>query len=87
MQAWMHKNTFINLKSAEKNLQFGPKKCKTMLVGKNCANVVQSDIFVDNWKIEYEDIPDTAETKLVETFCGQIPMMKTEEQKYLGFVL
>ena len=80
-------NTFINVKSAEKTLQFGPKKCKSMLVGKNCANIVQSDIFVDNWKIEYEDIPDSAETKLVETFCGQIAMQRTEEQKYLGFVL
>ena len=27
-------NTFINLKTAEKTLQFGPTKCKTMLVGR-----------------------------------------------------
>jgi hypothetical protein len=28
-------NSFIYLKTAEKTLQFGPTKCKTMLVGKN----------------------------------------------------
>ena len=26
-------NTFINVKTEEKMLQFGPKKCKSMLVG------------------------------------------------------
>ena len=31
-------NSFINLKTAEKTLQFGPTKCKTMLVGKNLKN-------------------------------------------------
>ena len=27
------------------------------------------------------------QTEIVETFCGQIPMAQTDEQKYLGFVL
>ena len=28
-------NAFINLKTSEKTLQFGPTKCKTMLIGKD----------------------------------------------------
>ena len=27
-------NMFLNVKTAEKSLQFGPTKCKSMLVGK-----------------------------------------------------
>ena len=28
-------NVFLNVKTAEKGLKFGPTKCKTMLIGKN----------------------------------------------------
>ena len=33
-------NAFFNVKTAEKSLQFGVKKCKTMLIGKNLENVL-----------------------------------------------
>ena len=36
-------NAFLNVKSAEKTLQFGPTKCKTMLIGKNTENVIDSN--------------------------------------------
>ena len=36
-------NTFMNVKTAEKSLQFGPKKCKAMLVGKG-QQIVNSDL-------------------------------------------
>ena len=32
-------NSFMNVKTAEKSLQFGASKCKSMLVGKNKENV------------------------------------------------
>ena len=32
-------NSFINVKTAEKGLQFGVKKCTTMLIGKNKEHV------------------------------------------------
>ena len=34
-------NAVINVKTAEKRLQFGVSKCKSMLVGKNCEAVVK----------------------------------------------
>ena len=35
-------NALINVKTAEKQLQFGVKKCKTMLVGKNTENCLSN---------------------------------------------
>ena len=48
-------NALINVKTAEKRLQFGIKKCKTMLVGKNTENCLKSKLEVDSWKAEYKD--------------------------------
>ena len=39
-------NTFMNVKTAEKTLQFGPTKCKSMLVGKG-HQLLDSDLHVD----------------------------------------
>ena len=48
-------NAFINIKTAEKTLQFGPTKCKSMLVGKDTGNTLNSSLVVDNWKVEYKE--------------------------------
>ena len=49
-------NAFINAKTAEKTLQFGPTKCKSMLVGKNTVNVIDNELLVENRvKGEYVD--------------------------------
>ena len=53
MQAQML-NAFINVKTAEKRLQFGTKKCKSMLVGKNTENIIKTELLVDNWTISYD---------------------------------
>ena len=57
-------NAFINLKTAEKTLQFGPTKCKTMLIGKDLKNVIYSDIMVDKWTIKYQENIQTGEAEL-----------------------
>ena len=80
-------NTFLNLKTAEKYLQFGVSKCKFMIIGKNVKNVTTSSLMVDKWSVEYEENSLTGETELVEQFCGQTDIEKTSEHKYLGFVL
>jgi hypothetical protein len=80
-------NSFINLKTAEKTLQFGPTKCKTMLVGKNLKNVINSGLFVDKWSVNYEENIQTGEAELVESYTGQTEIENVMEQKYLGFVL
>ena len=45
-------NAFINVKTAEKTLQFGPSKCKSMLIGKQLEDIHNSDIQVDSWRVE-----------------------------------
>ena len=77
-------NAFINIKSAEKTLQFGQKKCKTMLVGKNSEEIISNELLVDDWIVDYTENKETGETEIVETFNGQVPMSKTGEQKYLS---
>ena len=37
-------NSFMNVKTAEKSLQFGASKCKSMLIGKNKDNVLNSNL-------------------------------------------
>ena len=48
-------NSYINVKTAEKTLKFGPSKCKSMLVGKDIKNVVNSELQVDSWVVDYKD--------------------------------
>ena len=79
-------NVFLNSKTAEKCLQFGATKCKTMLIGKSTENIINTKLFVDKWEVIYEE-SDTGEEVLVETYVGQVPIEEVEEQRYLGFVL
>ena len=75
-------NTFINLKTAEKGLQFGPTKCKTMLIGKNVKNVISSCLEVDEWTTEYKENLQTGEADLCEQYKGQTEIQYTTEHKY-----
>ena len=78
-------NAFFNLKSAEKSLQFGPKKCKKMFVGKNCDIDLSGDLFVDFWKVTYSESKSSNEPVLNETYEGQVKMDEVHEWDYLGF--
>ena len=80
-------NAFMNVKTAEKCLQFGVKKCKSMLVGKNIENIIDSTLYVDKWTVEHEENLETGDTDLVETYSGQVEIGKCQEQKYLWFIL
>ena len=80
-------NALINIQTADKGLQFGVDKCKSMLVGKDLENTLYSDLTVDKWNVTHKDDPETGVNELVETYVGQTPILRTEEQKYLGFVL
>ena len=75
-------NVVINVKTAEKILQFGVTKCMSMLVGKNCEDVVNSDIVVDNWNVKHQDNPENSDNDLVEEYGGKFAIEKTEHQKY-----
>ena len=80
-------NAFVNAKTAEKTLRFGPSKCKSMIVGKDTKNFINNELLVDSWEVSYTNNSDTGEDDLKEKFVGEIPIGKTEEKKYLGFVL
>ena len=80
-------NVFINLKTAEKTLQFGVAKCKSMLISKDCDSVFSSDIMVDKWEVKYEENPMTGDLCLNENFSGQTKIEQTDKQMYLGFVI
>ena len=80
-------NEIINLKSAEKGLQFGPSKCKTIFVGKQHEMFLDNDLYVDKWEVDFEENIETNEEKLIETYVGQTKIGKTISQKYLGFVI
>lgn len=79
-------NAFLNIKTAEKGLQFGVKKCKSMLIAKNTENILNSSLCVDKWNVEHRVEP-SGDTTLVESYGGQVEIEKCSEQKYLGFIL
>ena len=80
-------NAVLNVKSAEKQLQLGVTKCKSMLISKDRVNVPNNDLMVDCWKVKYKDNPSTGSYEMVETYEGMECIGKTEKQKYLGFFL
>ena len=65
-------NVFMNVKTAEKSLQFGASKCKSMLIGKHKENVINSNILVDEWIVKHEENKTTGDSDLVETYGGLI---------------
>ena len=75
-------NSFMNVKTADKYLQFGQDKCKAMLVGKRTSSFHTPVLQVDTWKTKYLE-----DGKLVEEFKGKKPMEITTEFTYLGVQL
>ena len=75
-------NAFLNIKTAEKTLQFGIKKCKFMMVGKDTKNIMKNNLMVDEWKVNYSETGN-----IVEKYSGQTLIEQTEHQKYLGFII
>ena len=75
-------NAFINVKSAEKKLQFGANKCNTLTIyNKNVINE-ETDLLIDYWSEKHDK-----EDHLIEAFEGKIKMKKGSEQKYLGYII
>ena len=60
-------NTVLNVKTADKRLQFGIKKYKSMLVSKNPENVLNSNLMVDEWDVKHVYNPDTDNYDICET--------------------
>ena len=83
-------NTILKIKTAEKRLQFGVGKCKTMLINKKKSAKTELNIgalTVDMWSVNYTHNTVTGKNTLVEKYDGQVEMEHTNTHKYLGFVL
>ena len=75
-------NAYINVKTAEKKLQFGPDKCNTLNIAHKKAGLVNSELYIDYWSEKHEKTD-----QLIEKFEGKIKMKNFSEQNYLGFIL
>ena len=76
-------NSYINVKTADKDLQFGVEKCKVMVVSKMKPYLFQRpDLTVDTWKINHK--PDG---EIEEEFEGKVPINEEDALMYLGFML
>ena len=80
-------NAFLNVKTAEKGLQYGIKKCKTMVIGKNQEKIINSKLSFDQWTVEHVEDKNTGDTELVEQYAGQVEIGSCTEQRYLGFTI
>ena len=80
-------NAFINVRTAEKTLQFGPSKCKYMIVGKCAKFTKQENLQVDHWITKHTTNKVTGEQDLEESYEGKIDIERADEYKYLGFVV
>ena len=58
-----------------------------MLVGKNVKNVINSNLMFDKWKLNYSENINSGEAETNEIYLGLTEIEKTNEQKYLGFIL
>ena len=76
-------NAHINIKTAEKTLQFGIKKCKSMLVGKSKDNIINNSLQIDNWVVDHVEDTVTGEAVLVEQYVGKVKIDHVDEYKYL----
>ena len=72
-------NSYLNVKTADKYLQFGQDKCKAMVVGKRVETFHIPNLTVDTWKTSH-----TKDGKLLETFSGKKPIENKNELTYLG---
>ena len=80
-------NAIINVKTAEKRLQFGVSKCKSMIVGKNLSNIINTKLSIDQWDVKHVENGQSGDSILTETYQGRVDMEQTDQAKYLGLIL
>ena len=59
-------NVYINMKTAEKKLQFGPDKCHTLKIAQKKSVSVNSELYIDYWSEKHYKTD-----QLIETFEGK----------------
>ena len=67
-------NGFVNVKTSDKELQFGIEKCNFMVVSKKKnQRYIQLNLCVDSWKLKHKE-----DNTFEEDYAGKVPM---EEKK------
>ena len=72
-------NSYLNVKSADKYLQFGLDKCKAMVVGKRIESFHAPKLMVDTWETSHGE-----DGEFIEKFGGKKPMENVQHLTYLG---
>ena len=76
-------NGFVNVKTADKDLQFGSDKCNDMIISKvKTEPLLIPELFVDSWKLDHIENGD-----IKEEFMGKVRMEEKESLMYLGYML
>ena len=76
-------NAFVNVKAADKDLQFENEKCKSKIVSKRNPYSFQTPaLCVDSWKIVHKEHGD-----IKETYTGKEIMQNEDSLMYLGHVI
>ena len=78
-------NAFLNVKTADKYLQFGPDKCKTMVIGSTKItnnDFIHTQLKVDTWEVTYDN-----EENIIENLKEKTVMEDVNELLYLGVVI
>ena len=75
-------NSFINVKSNQKKLQFGESKCHKIHIGKNKA--VCPDISIDKWKTKQIDTIEIDKPSVEDEHDGLHLIEEANQEKYLG---
>ena len=76
-------NAFVDVKTSDKDLQFGSDKCSYMVVSKvKPESFHKSELFVDKWILNH-----TEDGQMKEDFIGKVPMNEESSFVYLGHML
>ena len=80
-------NSYINVKTNSKKLQFGVEKCKKIHVGKTCDDFKCQKLFVDNWEEVEVRNEDLASISTEDQYLGEEEIEEKKEERYLGDII
>ena len=76
-------NSYVNVKAADKELQFGQEKCKTMVISKvPPQHFYNPKLTIDTWELTHESNGD-----MKEEYIGKAEIKEEVTLMYLGFML
>ena len=76
-------NSYVNVKTSDKNLQFGPDKCKIMIVSKRkVESFLKPNLTVDAWEVKHAE-----NGEIIEKLEGKVEMKEANSLMYLGYML